>query len=45
MNEMVNGFHGMKEVHGTFGDLMDTANRTGDSGSKDFVRNCSQGWC
>lgn len=44
-NEFVNGFFGLKEVHGTFGDLMDTANRTGDSTSKDFLRKCFQGWC
>ena len=31
-DNFVNGFHGMREFHGTFGDLMDTANRTGDSG-------------
>lgn len=41
----VNGFYGKKEVHGTMGDLMDTANRTGDTGSKDFLRKCFQGWC
>ena len=41
----VNGLSGMKEVHGTFGDLMDTANRTGDDGAKDFLRKCFQDWC
>lgn len=42
---MVNGLSNMKEVKGTMGDLMDTANRTGDDGSKDFLRKCFQGWC
>ena len=42
---MVNGFSNMKEVKGTMGDLMDTANMTGDAGSKDFLRKCFQGWC
>ena len=44
-DNFVNGFHGMREFHGTFGDLMDTANRTGDDASKDFLRKCFQGWC
>ena len=41
----VNSFYGKKEVRGTMGALMDEANRTGDVGSKDFLRKCFQGWC
>jgi len=42
---MSDNFHRMKEIQGTMGDMMDAANRTGDSGSKDFLRKCFQGWC